>query len=112
MARLRQLRQIADDHAGKFRSDGLRALFATLQRELDDEYFEEISYHLKQLRFRAGVLISAELDRDNSGINFVLRAPGDARRPVEGAAGDRPAFLLLLHHPAPRRGRSARSWRT
>ena len=80
MARLRQLRKIADDHAGKFRSDGLRTLFATLQRELDDEYFEEISYHLKQLRFRAGVLISAELDRDNSGIGFVLRAPGEARR--------------------------------
>ena len=80
VARLRQLRQIADDHAGKFRSDGLRTLFATLQRDLDDEYFEEISYHLKQLRFRAGVLISAELDRDNSGIGFVLRAPGDARR--------------------------------
>jgi hypothetical protein len=36
VARLRQLRQIADDHAGKFRSDGLRALFATLHRELDD----------------------------------------------------------------------------
>jgi hypothetical protein len=80
VARLRQLRQIADDHAGKFRSGGLRTLFATLQRELDDEYFEEIRYHLKQLRFRAGVLTSAELDRDNSGINFVLRAPGDARR--------------------------------
>ena len=58
----------------------MRTLFATLQRELDDGYFEEISYHLKQLRFRAGVLISAELDRDNSGINFVLRAPGEARR--------------------------------
>jgi DNA mismatch repair ATPase MutS len=80
VARLRQLRKIADDHAGKFRSDGLRALFATLQRELDDEYFEEISDHLKQLRFRAGVLISAELDRDNSAIGFVLRPPGDARR--------------------------------
>ncbi len=80
VARLRQLRQIADDHAQKFRSDGLRTLFATLHRELDDEYFEEISCHLKQLRFRAGVLIGAELDRDNSGINFVLRAPGDARR--------------------------------
>jgi len=78
--RLRQLRTIADDHAGKFRSGGLRALFATLQRELDDEYFEEVAYHLRQLRFRAGVLISAELDRDNSGINFVLRAPGDGRR--------------------------------
>ena len=80
VTRLRQLRQIADDHADKFRSDGLRALFATLQRELDDEYFDEISYHLKQLRFRAGVLISAELARDNSGINFVLREPADARR--------------------------------
>ncbi len=80
VARLRQLRKIADDHAGNFRSDGMRALFGTLQRELDDGYFEEISYHLKQLRFRAGVLISAELDRDNSGINFVLRAPGEARR--------------------------------
>jgi len=80
MVRLRQLRTIADDHAGKFNSDGLRALFATLRRELDDAYFEEVSYHLKQLRFRAGVLISGELDRDNSGINFVLRAPGDGRR--------------------------------
>jgi hypothetical protein len=79
VARLRQLRKIADDHAAKFRSDGLSTLFATLQRELADEYFEVIGYHLKQLRFRAGVLISAELDRDNSGINFVLRAPGDAR---------------------------------
>ncbi len=80
VARLRQLRQIADDHAGKFRSDGMRTLFATLRRELDDEYFEEISDHLRQLRFRAGVLISARLDRDNSGIGFVLRASGDARR--------------------------------
>jgi hypothetical protein len=80
VARLRQLRKIADDHAATFGSDGLRALFATLQRELDDEYFEEISDHLKQLRFRAGVLMSARLDRDNSGIDFVLRAPGDTRR--------------------------------
>jgi hypothetical protein len=80
VARLRQLRQIADDHAEKFRSDGLRTLFATLKRELDDEYFEEISDHLKQLRFRGGVLISAGLHRDNSGLNLVLRAPAEAGR--------------------------------
>ncbi|MGH3221783.1 MAG: MutS-related protein, partial [Streptosporangiaceae bacterium] len=79
VARLRQLRKIADDHAAEFSSDGLRTLFATLQRELDDEYFEEISDHLKRLRFRSGVLISAELDRDNSAVGFVLRA-GDPRR--------------------------------
>ena len=80
VARLRQLRKIADDHAGEFRSDGMRAMVARLQRELDDEYFDEISVHLRQLRFRAGVLISAELDRDNSGTGFVLRAPRGTRR--------------------------------
>jgi hypothetical protein len=80
VARLRQLRQITDDHAGEFRSDGLRALFATVRRDLDDEYFEEVSDHLRQLRFRAGVLISARLDRDNSGTGFVLRAPAGPRR--------------------------------
>jgi hypothetical protein len=90
VARLRQLRKIADDHAGKFRSEGLRALVATLQHELDDEYFEEISYHLKELRFRAGVLISAELDRDNSGIKFVLRNSGDTRRPWKERLGIAP----------------------
>jgi hypothetical protein len=90
VARLRQLRDMADTHAGKFGSDGLRVLFATLQRELDDEYFEEISYHLRQLRFRSGVLISAELDRDNSSISFVLRAPGDTRRPWKERLGITP----------------------
>jgi hypothetical protein len=80
VARLRQLRQIADDHAGKFRSDGLTGLFATLHRELDDEYFAEIGYHLRQLKFRSGVPISGRLDRDNSGIDFVLRSPGGPRR--------------------------------
>jgi len=81
VARLRQLRQIADDNEGKFRSDGLQALFATLRRDLDDEYFEEINDHLKRLRFRAGVLISAQLGRDNSGTGFVLRTPELGRRP-------------------------------
>ena len=80
VARLRQLRQIADDHAGKFRSDGLRALFATVHRDLDDDYFEEVDDHLRRLRFRGGVLISTQLGRDNSGTGFVLRAPEQARR--------------------------------
>jgi hypothetical protein len=78
--RLRQLRRLADDHAGEFRSGGLTALLAALQRELGDEYLAEVTSRLKELRFRSGVLISAELDRDNSGIGFVLRAPGAGRR--------------------------------
>jgi MutS domain V len=80
VARLRQLRQIADTRGAAFGSDGMQRLFATLRRDLDDAYFEEISGHLKQLRFRAGTLISARLDRDNSPAGLVLRAPEQARR--------------------------------
>ncbi|HET9081881.1 MAG TPA: hypothetical protein VFO01_15395 [Trebonia sp.] len=81
-ARLRQLRKIADGHAAKFRSAGLTALFTTLQDQLDDGYFEEVSRHLKQLRFRDGAAISAELAADNTGVNFVLCAPsGTVRYP-------------------------------
>lgn len=79
VARLRQLRHIADDNSGTFDSDGLRVLMSTLQRELDDQYFDEVTSHLRELHFRAGVLISADLDRDNSGINFVLREPNTSR---------------------------------
>jgi DNA mismatch repair ATPase MutS len=77
--RIRDLRQIADDHVTKFKSDGLVTLLHTLQRELDDEYFGILNSHLKQLRFRTGELMSAQLDRDNSGINYVLR-DGSAKR--------------------------------
>ena len=78
--RLKQLRKIADDHADKFHSAGFTTLFRVLQLELDDGYFQTISFHLKQLRFRDGQLISAELDRDNSGIGFVLRSSGKGKR--------------------------------
>jgi DNA mismatch repair ATPase MutS len=79
VVRMKQLRQIADQHLEKFHSEGLRTLLRTLQRELDDEYFESVNYHLGQLKFRRGELISMELDRDNSGIGYVLRSSGQAK---------------------------------
>jgi DNA mismatch repair ATPase MutS len=88
--RLKQLRKIADDHAERFHSAGMTTLFRTLQRELDDQYFMTISDHLKQLRFRNGELISAQLDRDNSGIGFVLRSSGNAKRSWKERLGMRP----------------------
>jgi MutS domain V len=77
--RLRELRRVADDQAGKFRSEGLTTLLRTLQRELDDDYFQTLDHHLKQLRFPGGEVLSAQLGRDNSGINFVLRSGGSRR---------------------------------
>jgi hypothetical protein len=89
ITRLRELRQVADDHAAKFSSGGLAALFRTLQRELDDAYFDALASHLRQLRFRGGELMSAQLDRDNSGINYVLRS-GSARRSWRERVGIEP----------------------
>jgi hypothetical protein len=57
----------------------LTALLRAVQRELDDEYFETLRRHLRQLQFRDGVPMSAELDRDNSGINYVLLSRGSRR---------------------------------
>lgn len=80
VARLRQLRHIADEDGEQFGSSGMRGLFTTLQRDLDDAYFKEISDHLKQLRFRAGVVISARLGHDNSPVGLMLRTPGETGR--------------------------------
>jgi len=70
---IRELKAIANEHAGKFKSEGFAALFATLNRELDADYFASIQNHLNELRFRDGVLIGAELEKGNVGANYVLR---------------------------------------
>ncbi len=77
---LRRLRALADDHAAEFRSEGFTRFFAMLATELDDEYFRAVEAHLRELRFRAGVLISAELGRGNHGIHFTLRDQAGRRR--------------------------------
>jgi DNA mismatch repair ATPase MutS len=70
---LKKLKTIADGRATEFESEGFTALFAMLRKELDDAYFMSVQNHLRQLKFRGGVLISAELGEGNQGINYVLR---------------------------------------
>ena len=96
--RLRELRQVADDQAGNFSSDGLTTLLHTLQRDLDDAYFQDLNAHLRQLRFRDGVPLSAELDRDNSGINYVLRS-GNTRRSWKERVGIEPRSVYSFTIP-------------
>jgi DNA mismatch repair ATPase MutS len=80
METFKQLRRITDQHASTFRSEGLSALFTMLATELDDDYFQELKNHLARLRFRSGVLISAELGQGNKGTNHVLRRPQEQPR--------------------------------
>jgi hypothetical protein len=72
---LRNLRQIASEHAAEFESPGFGRFFAMLQQELADDYMTVVEHHLKSLKFRGGVLLSAELGPGNEGTNPVLRQP-------------------------------------
>lgn len=76
---LQRLRYYVDEHAHLFNSEGFTTLFAMLDRELSDEYFATIQRHLKELRFRGGVLISAELSKGNKGAAYILRKPHDRK---------------------------------
>ena len=72
---LKQLRKIAEEDAGKFGSEGFTRLFAMLAHELDDDYFQTIAGHLRELKFRRGVLITARLGTGNKGTSYVLLRP-------------------------------------
>lgn len=95
---LKKLRNIAEKHADKFESAGFTNLFVTLNKELSDEYFSTVQHHLEELRFRNGVLISAELGRGNKGTNYVLhkcqdREPGWLERIF---ARKKPAYTFRI----------------
>ncbi len=68
------LRGMAEAQAGRFSSGGFTTLFTMLQQELGDDYLAQIECHLEQLRFKKGVLESAEVGRGNAGTNYVLRS--------------------------------------
>jgi DNA mismatch repair ATPase MutS len=70
---LRRLKRIADEHAGEFESEGFRRFFVMIQQELTEEYFAEVEQHLKSLKFKRGVPISAQLGNGNEGTNYFLR---------------------------------------
>ena len=72
---LRQLKRIADENVKAFHSEGFTRFFSMIQSELNDEYIDTVEYHLKQLKFPEGVLISAELGKGNEGMNHTLRLP-------------------------------------
>jgi len=95
---LRRLRRIADQHADKFESEGFSKLFAMLKQELSDEYFATIEGHLKRLKFRRGVLISAILGIGNKASNYVLRKPHEDNRSwVVRLFQKAPGYTFQLH---------------
>ncbi len=92
VAMLRKLRRMADAHAGAFRSRGFTALFVMLRKELGDEYLARVESDLKQLHFRSGLLVTAQLGDGNQGRNYILRQmPRDRRSWLQRILGGQPS---------------------
>src|SRR6266508_4426990 len=51
-----------------------------LNKGLSDDYFASLQNHLRQLQFRDGVLISAELGEENKSTNYMLRKPNEKKQ--------------------------------
>ena len=70
---LKRLREVADEHAGSFESEGFVRLLNMIERELDDKYLLRIQEHLQELRFPEGERMSARLGKGFKGEDYVLR---------------------------------------
>jgi DNA mismatch repair ATPase MutS len=76
---LRRLREIADDEAQSFHSEGFKRFFAMLREELADDYLASVDGHLRELEFKRGVLESAKLAKGNKGSEYVVRRQREQR---------------------------------
>jgi MutS domain V len=96
---LKTLRKITDSHADKFISEGWIAFYAMLRHELGEEYFARVESHLERLKFRGGVLLSANLGKGNKGDPYVLREPPYRKEAFLRRLFTRqaPAYSFTLH---------------
>ena len=104
---LRRLRGLVDAHAAAFHSEGFTALFSTLQRELDDAYLSRLVDHIEVLRFRRGILMSAELGAGSKGSNYILRRQAPAKSLWSRLFEPRRECYVLQLHPRDEAGARA-----
>lgn len=108
VAMLKQLRGIGTYNSNRFSSEGFRRLFAMLDKELSDDYFWAIEDHLRLLKLRKGVLVSAELGKGNKGANYTLRKSKDETRSwITRWLAPKPAAYTLYLHPRDESGANA-----
>ena len=108
VAMLKQLRGIGTYNGNRFSSEGFKRLFAMLDKELSDDYFLAIEGHLRLLKLRKGVLVSAELGKGNKGANYTLRKSKDETRSwITRWLAPKPAAYTLYLQPRDESGANA-----
>lgn len=106
---LRKMRNIASEHADKFESEGFLRFFAMFNEELSDDYFDAVQSHLKELKFRGGVLVSAELGKGNKGTHYILRKQDQKHHWTGKVLGTQPRTYTLHISDHDNRGASTLS---
>jgi DNA mismatch repair ATPase MutS len=76
---LKRLRQIAEQQAGNFRSEGFSRFFTMIREELSEDYLQTVERHLNELEFKRGVLESAALAKGNKGSRYTVRKQREQR---------------------------------
>ncbi|MCL4352446.1 MAG: DNA mismatch repair protein MutS [Firmicutes bacterium] len=77
---LEQLKHIAQTHAHQFVSSGFSRFFTMLINELGEEYLDQVKSHLRELKFRKGVWISAALGPGNKATRFRLHRTSQTKK--------------------------------
>ncbi|HET6533859.1 MAG TPA: hypothetical protein VFH03_25010 [Actinoplanes sp.] len=77
---LAAVRRLGANEGAPFRSAGLTRFFTTVTTRFGDGYLGSLREHLRALRFRNGVLISAGLHPSGAGTDYSLGRPPDGRR--------------------------------
>jgi hypothetical protein len=72
---LRELRNLTDRAASRFRSPGLRQLSTMLAQQIPDDYFSLIGDYLSEFQLPRGVLLSSQLGAGNNGDQHTLHQP-------------------------------------
>jgi Mismatch repair ATPase (MutS family) len=73
---LESIRALARRSSASFSSEAFRALWALIESELDDRFFEYVRDRLGELKFDKGTLVSASLGPGCKGSDYRLRRPG------------------------------------
>jgi hypothetical protein len=109
LALLRQVREIADTHGDGFVSPGGAELFASLKRDLPDDYLDAVHGHLQQMKFAHGLSLSGELGPGNTPTGYVLRTPPLRRRWLARLFPPGPPVYRFEIHPRDEPGARALS---
>ena len=105
---IKKLREIADSHADAFVSAGWTEFFTMVKRELSDDYLAGVEYHLEQLKFRKGALLSAQLGKGNKGSHYVLRvSPSPEGNWLTRLFAEQPPSYSFSIHPRDESGARA-----